>query len=83
MIGDTQPDEPRSIVRFLASSTSARFIHLRPLRRRPRSANSSGEGPQVNPDDGTVSWVAIESRRIHVGHLRDDSAWELLRTYDL
>ena len=41
------------------------------------------EGPQANPDDGTVSWVDIEACRIHIGRLIGDFGLEVLRTVQL
>ena len=42
-----------------------------------------GEGPQFNPDDGSVSWVDIEVRTIQVARLHDRGSVEIVRTITL
>lgn len=41
------------------------------------------EGPQFNPDDGSVSWVDIEACSIQVAHLHSPGRLEVVRTVTL
>jgi sugar lactone lactonase YvrE len=41
------------------------------------------EGPQWNPDDGSVSWVDIEARTIQVAHIDDRGPLTVVRTITL
>ena len=41
------------------------------------------EGPQVNPHDGTLSWVDIETGTIHVGRVQADGTFTEVRAVKL